>query len=140
MFLTEKELRNEFWKNYNYSGRAIRYQFECPLREGCADLLTLEKFQGNFQINSFEFKLSDIKKALLQAKGNIPYVNKSWIVIPKEKTDLVLNKYENCLKEEKYIGVISVEEGGTWEMIYKPKFQKEVKLNQAILKMILFNL
>lgn len=74
MFLTEKELKETFWKNYNYSGRAIKYQFESAVREGSADLVTIEKFQGNYQINAFEFKLSDIKKALLQAKANAAYV------------------------------------------------------------------
>ena len=36
MFLTERKLRDVFWENYNYSGRALRYQFECPIREGNA--------------------------------------------------------------------------------------------------------
>lgn len=62
MFLTERKLRDVFWENYNYSGRALRYQFECPIREGNADLITIEKYQGNYQINAFEFKLADIKK------------------------------------------------------------------------------
>ena len=42
MFLTEQELKDTFWKNYNYSGRAIRYQFESSIREGNADLVTVE--------------------------------------------------------------------------------------------------
>ena len=67
MFLSEKKLRNTFWENYNYSRRAVRWQFECPIREGNADLITIEKYQGTYQINAFEFKLADIKKALLQA-------------------------------------------------------------------------
>ncbi|MFQ8899876.1 MAG: hypothetical protein ACLR71_18660 [[Clostridium] scindens] len=98
MFLTEKELKETFWKNYNYSRRAIKYQFECSIRIGNADLITIEKYQDNFQINAFEFKLSDIKKALLQAKANAQYVNKSWIVIPSEKADLIRNRYLNYLE------------------------------------------
>lgn len=39
MFLSEKKLRNTFWENYNYSRRAVRWQFECPIREGNADLI-----------------------------------------------------------------------------------------------------
>ena len=31
MFLTEKDLRDAFWKNYNYSKRALKYQFECSV-------------------------------------------------------------------------------------------------------------
>ena len=77
MFLSERELKETFWKNYNYSSRAKRYQFEVPIREGNADLVTVEVFQGDVQFNSFEFKLSDIKKVILQAKGNVPYVHKS---------------------------------------------------------------
>ena len=137
MFLTEKELREAFWDNYNYSGRALKYQFECPIRDGSADLVTVEKFQGNYQINAFEFKLSDIRKALLQAKGNIPFANKSWIVIPEEKVQFVKNKYASYLTTEKYIGVIAVSEGGKWEMVYRPHFQKEIRLNQALLNLII---
>ena len=77
MFLTEADLRETFWKNYNYSGRAFRYQFECPIREGGADLVTVESFQDNIQFNAFEFKLSDVKKAILQAEANAPFVSKS---------------------------------------------------------------
>ena len=87
MFLTEQDLRDTFWANYNYNNRAIKYQFECPLRQGNIDLMTVEKFQEQYQINAFEFKLDDIKKVLLQAKGNVPYCNKSWIVVPEEKKE-----------------------------------------------------
>ena len=63
MFLTEQELREKFWENYNYSGRALYHQFEAPMRYGSVDLMTVEMFQGNYQINAFEFKLHDIKKS-----------------------------------------------------------------------------
>ena len=63
--------------------------------------MTLEKYQENWQINAFEFKLTDIKKVLLQAEGNLPYCNKSWIVIPEEKKDVILNRYMNYLNEKK---------------------------------------
>ena len=49
MFLSERELKETFWKNYNYSSRAKRYQFEVPIREGNADLVTVEVFQGDVQ-------------------------------------------------------------------------------------------
>ena len=64
MFLTEQDLRDTFWANYNYNNRAIKYQFECPLRQGNIDLVTVEKFQEQYQINAFEFKLDDMKKLL----------------------------------------------------------------------------
>lgn len=136
MFLTEKELKTAFWKNYNYSGRAIRYQFECAVREGAADLVTVEKFQGSFQVNAFEFKLNDIKKALLQAKANAEYVNKSWIVIPGEKRELVSNKYMGYLKENR-IGAIVVEESGRWEVLYQAFYRKEIRMNQAVVNLMM---
>lgn len=52
MFLTEKELRNKFWKNHNYSGHASRYEFESPVPEGNGDLITMQIFQENFKIDA----------------------------------------------------------------------------------------
>ena len=137
MFLTEKELKDKFWENYNYGKRALRYQFECPIREGGADLITVEKYQDNVQFNAFEFKLTDIKKAFLQAKANSPYVHKSWIVIPDEKENLILDRYKSYLDDEKFIGVITVETGGKWKMIYRPHFRNDIKVNQIILNMMI---
>lgn len=135
MFLQEKELKEMFWKNYNGKNRALRYQFECDIRAGGADLVTIEKYQENYQVNSFEFKLTDIKKAILQAEGNLPFVNKSWIVIPIEKADLINNKYRNKLDSDMYVGVIGVHEGGRWEIIYQPKIQYVTNSNQAIIRL-----
>lgn len=92
MFLTEKELKDKFWENYNYSGRALRYEFESPIREGNADLVTVEIFQDRVQFNAFEFKLSDIRKAILQAKENSRSVHKSWIVVPSGKGKAYIRK------------------------------------------------
>lgn len=137
MFLTEKDLKDSFWKNYNYAHRAVRYQFDCPLRDRETDLITVEKFQNNVQFNSFEFMLNDVKRVILQAKSNIPYVHKSWIVMPDEKERLLTEKYMPALIKEQYIGVITVDEGGHWTAIYKPKFNNEVMLNQAILNLLI---
>lgn len=137
MFLSERQLKEKFWENYNYSGRALRYEFESPIRDGNADLVTVEIFQDNVQINAFEFKLSDIKKAILQAKENSKYVNKSWIVIPSEKENLILDRYKAYLKEIKYVGVIVVEESGRWKMIFKPIFRKNINIKNNILKLML---
>lgn len=134
MFFSEKKLRNTFWENYNYSRRAVRWQFECPIREGNADLITIEKYQGTYQINAFEFKLSDIKKALLQAKENTQYVNKSWIVVPEEKRDLIENRYMEYLREHQ-IGAILVEEEGHWEVLYRAYYHTEIKFHQQVLKL-----
>ena len=128
MFISEKEMKEIFWKNYNRKGRALRYQFECPI-------LTIECYQAEYQINGFEFKLTDIKKALLQAEANLPYVNKSWIVIPDEKEELIQNKYMLHLKEKKHIGVMCVSAGGKFKIIYQPRFKKEVIMNQIVFKL-----
>lgn len=135
MFLQEKDLKNVFWENYNRKKRALRYQFECSVREGNADLITIETYQGSYQINAFEFKLSDVKKAFLQAEANLKYVNKSWIVIPQEKENLILNKYQNYLNAKKYIGVIGVESSGRYNIIYQPRFKLETILHQEIIKL-----
>lgn len=140
MFLTEKELKNKFWGNYNYSGRALRYEFESPIREGNADLITIEMFQDKVQFNAFEFKLSDIKKAILQAKENSKFVHKSWIVIPSEKANLINDRYSTYLNDLKYVGVIIVEEGGRRKMIHKPVYRKNIELKNEILKLMLLKL
>lgn len=140
MFLTEKELKDKFWENYNYSGRALRYEFESPIREGNADLITIEMYQDKVQFNAFEFKLSDIKKAILQAKQNSKFVHKSWIVIPSEKANLIKDRYSAYLNDLKYVGVIIVEEGGRWEMIHKPVYRKNIELKNEILKLMLLKL
>lgn len=137
MFLTERELRDKFWENYNYSGRAIYHQFEAPMRYGNVDLMTIEKFQDNFQINAFEFKLSDIKKVMLQAKANIEFCNKSWVVVPVEKSQVILDRYQDILSDAKHIGVIAVEEGGRWNVMYHPTFQKEIVLTQQLLNFLM---
>lgn len=137
MFLTEKKLKETFWKNYNYNKRALRYQFECGIREGNADLVTVEMYQGQLQFNAFEFKLNDIKKAILQAIENSIYVHKSFIVIPSEKEGLINDKYKNMLEKIEYVGVITVSDKGRWSMIHKPKFRYNVKINQEILHMMI---
>ena len=133
MFLTEKELRDTFWESYNRKNRAKRWQFECPVRDGNADLLTIEEFQKNWQINAFEFKLNDIKKVFLQAEGNLPFCNKSWVVVPIEKTEVIKNRYINYLQDKKYIGVIGVEAGGRYSIVYQPQFKKNMTFSQTIL-------
>ena len=97
-------------------------------------------FQNQVQFNAFEFKLSDIRKAILQAKENSKFVHKSWIVIPSEKEDLISGRYKSYLKEIKYVGVIVVEEGGRWKMIHKPFYRKNIKINNSILKLMLLEI
>ncbi|WP_071441707.1 hypothetical protein [Traorella massiliensis] len=136
-FLSEKELKTVFWENYNRTGRAHRHQFECPLREGGADLVTVEQFQGNYQLNAFEFKLADIKKVILQAEANAEYVNKSWIVIPSDKENLINDKWMSYLQEKKVIGVICVEPGGRYKILFQPRFQQVMKFNQSLVNLMM---
>lgn len=136
-FLYEKDLKEKFWESYNRKGRAIKYEFESPIRDGNTDLITIEKYQERYQINSFEFKLDDIKKVMLQAEANLPFVNKSWIVIPIEKEKLINDRYMCYLREKRYIGVIGVESGGRYCIIYQPNFQQEIKVNQTLINMMM---
>lgn len=140
MFLYEKDLKEIFWKRYNYKGRALRYQFECALRDGNADLVTVEKYGDEYQFNAFEFKLSDIKKAFKQAEANLKFVNKSWIVVPIEKEKIIKDRYLNYLKEKQYIGVLGVKENGYYETIYQPYFQKEPLMSQQLIKLCMVKL
>lgn len=130
-FISEAALKEMFFKYYNYGKRAKRYQFECPIRTGNADLITIEVFQNQWQINAFEFKLDDIKKALLQAKENLKWVNKSWIVMPSEKSKILMDRYAP-LPEYKDIGFIVVEPGGRYSIIRQARFHKDVMLSQEI--------
>ena len=97
--------------------------------------MTIEVYQGQYQVNSFEFKLSDIKKAFLQAEANLRFSNKSWIVIPQEKENLIVNKYKNYLQSQKFIGVIGVEGNGRYKIIHQPRFKTEILCNQEIIKL-----
>lgn len=132
-FLYEEELRDKFWEYYNRKGRAKRYQFECKARKGGIDLVTIELYQDNWQINAFEFKLDDMNKVILQAEGNIRYCNKSWIVIPQEKVERFLKDHKQELDELKYVGVIGVERGGKYNVKLVPKFNQNVEFNQKLL-------
>ncbi|MBM6840106.1 hypothetical protein H6A03_00915 [[Clostridium] spiroforme] len=136
MFLTENELKEKFWKYYNGKNRAKKYQFECPIRQGNADLVTIEIYQENFQINAFEFKVTDIPKVIRQAEENAKFVNKSWIVVPEDRKNTINNKYLNACRE-KGIGIIYVEEGGRWNLGLIPKFNKNIPLSPALVNLMM---
>ena len=136
MFLTENELKEKFWKYYNGNNRAIKYQFECNIREGNADLVTIEKYQDNFQINAFEFKRTDMKKVIRQAEENSKLVNKSWIVVPLDRQETINDKYISACKE-KGIGIIYVEDGGRWKLGLSPRFRREIPLTQQLINLMM---
>lgn len=94
-FLYEKDLKEKFWESYNRKGRAIKYEFESPIRDGNADLITIEK----------------------------------------EK--IINDRYMCYLREKRYIGVIGVESGGRYCIIYQPNFQQEIKVNQTLINMMM---
>lgn len=136
-YLYEKDLKNKFWEQYSKRKSVLKHQFECQAREGGVDLLTVEDVQGDYQFCAFEFKLSDVKKALAQAEANLSFVHKSFIVLPVEKEELIHNRYLSYLREKRYIGVIGVDQNGRWKMLHQPYAQHNVVLNQSILKLII---
>jgi len=137
-FLTEKELRKVFWSFYGKRKSIKSFQFEVGIREGNTDLVTIEEYQDNLQVNSFEFKVRDFQKAFLQAKANLEYVQRSWIVMPISIAKSMSEKFQNQLNEYKEIGVMGVEPGGRYEVIHKVKRENpDVKLHSAILKIAL---
>ncbi|MFV0527193.1 MAG: hypothetical protein ACK5MN_00500 [Lachnospiraceae bacterium] len=135
MFLNEKMLREAFWKCYNYKKRAIRCFTEVDLTHGRVDLMTLEVYKDNYQINSFEFKIADIKKGILKACANKQFSSKSWLVLPKEKQELINSKYQEDLKRNG-IGVLLVADDGRWEAVLKPNYRKIVVLDQKTLNVL----
>ncbi|MGB4984305.1 MAG: hypothetical protein WBO70_00845 [Erysipelotrichaceae bacterium] len=139
MFIEENELKNSFWDNYKNRSSIKGYQFESNIRNGCADLLTIELFQDKVQINTFEFKLTDIKKALAQAEANLKFSHRCFVVLPANKEKVIRDKYDFFLKSKKYIGVIVVEDGGRWNMIYKASSQPDsnVTISQEVLKILI---
>lgn len=141
MFLYEKNLRDEFWEKYSKRSNIISYSFETGRPGGC-DLLTFEENGGNYEINSFEFKLDDIKKAILQARFNLKFSHKAWICVPKEKEALIDERYRSEIKKYKGMGVITVSEGGFYNFFVKTFKQNDenLKLNQDIFKFIVTGL
>ena len=130
-FLYEKDLKEEFWKKYKTRDNIINYSFETGRTAGM-DLVTFEYFMDKYEFNAFEFKLSDIKKAILQSKYNLKYVHKSWIVLPEEKRDIIQNKYYTEIKNTKGLGVILVKENGYYDILIKSyrKNEDDILLNE----------
>lgn len=145
-YISEKDLREQFWKKYGYRKNILAYQFECPSRHGNMDLVTVEEVADrdkkgtHIEFVSFEFKLDDIRKALSQAAFNAKYCHKNFIVLPENKREILTDRYSGLLKEYRNIGIIVVKHphyGGTWDMIVKAKAQDDENLtmNQEIIKM-----
>lgn len=134
LFLYEKGLKESFFEKYKTRINIKRYSFEIG-RFGGMDLVTFELLNNKYEFNAFEFKLSDVKKALLQSKYNLKYVHKSWIVLPEEKRDLIQNKYQEEIKRISGLGVILVKENGYYDLLIKPyrKDSDEIILNQELL-------
>lgn len=137
MFLYEKDLKDAFWEKYRVRDNILSHSFEIG-RQGGTDLITFEELNGNYEINSFEFKLEDIKRAILQAKHNLKFSHKSWIVLPIEKEELIRDKYLMELKKLKNVGVIGVKEDGYYSFLLKPYKQddRKLSLNQELFKLI----
>ena len=54
-----------------------------------------------------------------------------------EKERLINDRYMSYLREKRYIGVIGVESGGRYRIIYQPNFQQEIKVNQTLINMMM---
>ena len=136
MFLYEKDLKESFFEKYKTRINIKSYSFERG-RFGGMDLVTFELLNNKYEFNAFEFKLSDVKKALLQSKYNLKYVHKSWIVLPEEKRDLIQNKYQEEIKRISGLGVILVKENGYYDLLIKAyrKDSDEIILNQELLQL-----
>lgn len=134
LFLYEKDLKESFFEKYKTRINIKSYSFERG-RFGGMDLVTFELLNNKYEFNAFEFKLSDVKKALLQSKYNLKYVHKSWIVLPEEKRDLIQNKYQEEIKRISGLGVILVKENGYYDLLIKAyrKDSDEIILNQELL-------
>lgn len=134
LFLYEKDLKESFFEKYKTRINIKSYSFERG-RFGGMDLVTFELLNNKYEFNAFEFKLSDVKKALLQSKYNLKYVHKSWIVLPEEKRDLIQNKYQEEIKRISGLGVILVKENGYYDLFIKAyrKDSDEIILNQELL-------
>lgn len=146
MFIEEKKLKEAFWSKYKYRSNILRYQFESPIRHGGIDLVTVERVKydrselgESIQVNTFEFKLSDVKKVLAQAEENLAYAHKSWVVMPLEKTKIITDRYMDYLKQKKYIGVLGVELDGRWTIVVQPWTQPDSHLtyNQNVVRLML---
>ena len=134
MFLYEKDLKEAFWEKYKTRNNIKSYAFEIG-RSGGMDLVTLEYFRDMYEYNSFEFKLENISKAILQAKYNLKYVNKSWIVMPEEKKEVITNKYYMDIKANKGMGVMLVNESGYYDILIKPMPNEEMLINQEMIRL-----
>lgn len=143
-YVEERALRDQFWSKYGYRRNILAYQFECPARHGNIDLVTVEKVKDDngyhLEIIGFEFKLNDIEKAFSQAYLNTAFCHKSFVVVPADKKQVILERYSSYFAKYPSIGVIAVshpEDGGSWDMFHKCKPLPDFSLhfNQAIMKM-----
>lgn len=143
-FVTEEELKQAFKENYVNrqfkAGTIKRYSFEA-MRYGGADLVTVELYKEKYQIRAFEFKLTNWRKALLQANLNYEFANQSFIVIPERQVKNVYDKGET-FKNENNIGIIAVDPTTKrWRMLNDSyphsKKDSEIRLSQDIFKLLL---
>ena len=150
-FVEEKALKDQFWKMYSRNNKKIlAYQFECQARHGGVDLVTVEKVPekdggSHIEFCAFEFKLNDIEKVYAQAVLNAEtnYFHKSFIVVPRNKKKVILDRYASYFEKYPFIGCIAVEHpddnGGKYEMFRKAWAKKDERLtvSQEIIKLCL---
>ena len=142
-YVKEIDLRNQFWLKYGYRKNILRYQFEANLDGRDIDLITIERVKDtkgdgyHYEIVSFEFKLEDIEKALSQAKNNLNFCHKSYIVVPEHKWKTISERYMCQLEQYSSIGVFTQEYEGNWTVRRKAVFNKKARLSDGIIKLLL---
>ncbi len=142
-YVREVDLRDQFWLKYGYRKSIVRFQFETDLGGRPVDLVTIERVKDtkgdkyHFELVSFEFKLDDIEKALSQAKDNIAYSHKSYIVIPEHKWKTVSEKYMCQLEKYTSIGVFIQKYEGGYEIMRKATFNSKARISDGLIKLCL---
>lgn len=141
-FVTENELKQAFDEQYVKrqisAGKLLKHSYEA-MRHGGADLVTIEVNQDRFQIRAFEFKLTDWRKALLQAKENLKFAHQSFIVVPVKQVKNINDSGSDFLAKNRNIGIISVDpENNKWKMEKYAISQNDsdITLSQEILSLV----
>lgn len=67
-FLYEKDLKEKFWESYNRKGRAIKYEFESPIRDGNADLITIENIRNDTKLTVLNLNWMISRKSCCRQK------------------------------------------------------------------------
>ncbi len=132
MFTSEKEMSLHF-ERYLRSKIGNAYLKEQKGLFGIPDFIIFEKgSREDYNLVSFELKIRNWKRAMIQAFRHKSFSNVSYVVTSNENADLFAR---NLSKFKKYqIGLASIDDQRNLRIYYKPKSSKpySVKLRQEI--------